>query len=160
MRLFCVKCKVFFWGGILTYPQKVGAFGRMGPKTTDIKWLYSNGFCHTNNDMNDHQGRRINYIVHICTYHIILYHIILYYIATSRHGFCLYLYPICLNCGGLPPVPRHLNQFHSVLRLDSALRRERDEIAMRHDELMHELHTLLGVSSWSIRCSLAGVIQE
>jgi len=27
--------------------------------------------------------------------------------------------------------------------LDSALRRERDEIAMRHDELMHELHTLL-----------------
>eukprot|EP00435_Cladocopium_sp_Y103_P065233 s294_g27.t1 len=27
--------------------------------------------------------------------------------------------------------------------LDSALRRERDEMAMRHDELMHELHTLL-----------------
>ena len=52
----------FFGGGILTYPQKVagvaahgstGAFGRMGPKTTDIKWLYRNGFCHTNNDMND-----------------------------------------------------------------------------------------------------------
>ena len=47
-----------------------------------------------------------------------------------------------------PPV-RHLSPVH-VPRLDSALRRERDEMAMRHDELMHELHTFLGAFSDSI----------
>ena len=34
--------------------------------------------------------------------------------------------------------------FRVCQRLDAALRRERDEMAMRHEELMQELHVFLG----------------
>lgn len=82
-------------------------------------------------------------------YIVISHDIICKYTRIQWTSFCFYFYPLCSR-GGLPRCGLRAS-WRFRPRLDSALRRERDELAMRHDELMHELHTWLRLT-WYTWC--------